>query len=131
LATPIRDASSDSVCAEVWLTAYPDSEKLLDSLYYGVIDGEQTMIQEVIPQLLEGDIAAEVILFEALIPAMREVGRQFEIGSCFVPQMLVAAHAMQARLDLLKPWLAKTEVKPVAKAAIGTVQSDIHDIGKT
>jgi uroporphyrinogen decarboxylase len=126
LKTPAATVSA----SDVWVAAHHDREKLLDTLYDAVIDGERTAVQEIAPPLLERGITPEAILYEALIPAMREVGRQFEIGSCFVPQMLVAAYAMQAGLDLLKPLLAKTEVKPVAKAAIGTVQSDIHDIGK-
>lgn len=65
-----------------------------------------------------------------MIPAMQEVGRQFEEGTSFVPEMLVAAHAMQGGMNLLKPLLAENNVEPVAKVVIGTVQSDIHDIGK-
>ncbi|MCK6629940.1 MAG: cobalamin-dependent protein [Anaerolineae bacterium] len=107
-----------------------EAEELLDTLYNAVIDGDRPLVKEVVPQLLAASMTPDVILYDGMIPAMREVGRQFEIGSCFVPEMLVAANAMQAGLDILKPLLVKSEIKPIAKAAIGTVQSDIHDIGK-
>lgn len=110
--------------------AVDETEALLDDLYNAVIDGDRSIVQEVVPELLAVQLAPEVILYDGMIPAMREVGRQFESGSCFVPEMLVAANAMQAGLDILKPLLVKSEIKPIAKAAIGTVQSDIHDIGK-
>jgi 5-methyltetrahydrofolate--homocysteine methyltransferase len=65
-----------------------------------------------------------------LIAAMGEVGRQFEAGDFFVPEMLVAARAMQAGLKLLKPYLARADVKAAGRIAIGTVKGDLHDIGK-
>ncbi|MCX6616095.1 MAG: B12-binding domain-containing protein [Acidobacteria bacterium] len=61
---------------------------------------------------------------------MNEIGQRFEAGGLFVPQMLIAARAMQAGLKYLKPYLAKAEVKAAGKAAIGTVKGDLHDIGK-
>jgi 5-methyltetrahydrofolate--homocysteine methyltransferase len=61
---------------------------------------------------------------------MNEIGQRFEAGGLFVPQMLIAARAMQAGLKYLKRYLAKAEVKAAGKAAIGTVKGDLHDIGK-
>jgi 5-methyltetrahydrofolate--homocysteine methyltransferase len=112
------------------VTGADETEDLLDDLYNAVVDGNRNIVQEIVPVLLAAQIAPATILYDAMIPAMREVGRHFETGSCFVPEMLVAANAMQAGLDILKPLLVKSEIKPIAKAAIGTVQSDIHDIGK-
>jgi 5-methyltetrahydrofolate--homocysteine methyltransferase len=71
-----------------------------------------------------------VILNKALIAAMDEVGKRFEEGDFFVPEMLIAARAMQAGLRLLKPHLAEGGVKAAGKIAIGTVKGDLHDIGK-
>ena len=76
------------------------------------------------------DIAPEIILNEACIPAMSEVGCQFEEGEKFVPEMLIAARAMQGVVDLLRPSLIQDGVKPVAKVVLGTVAGDMHDIGK-
>ena len=79
--------------------------------------------------LAEG-MKADAILNQALIAAMDEVGRRFEAGDFFVPEMLIAARAMQAGLALLKPHLADAEVKSAGKVAIGTIKGDLHDIGK-
>jgi 5-methyltetrahydrofolate--homocysteine methyltransferase len=72
----------------------------------------------------------ETILKEGLIAAMDEVGQRFEQGDFFVPEMLVSARAMQAGLQVLKPHLVQGEVRSAGKVALGTVQGDIHDIGK-
>ena len=79
--------------------------------------------------LAEG-IKADTILNESLVTAMDEVGRLFESGEFFVPEMLVAARAMQTGLRLLKPHLLSSETKMAGKVAIGTVKGDLHDIGK-
>ncbi|HSS95310.1 MAG TPA: corrinoid protein [Candidatus Dormibacteraeota bacterium] len=70
------------------------------------------------------------ILFKALIPSLEEVGRRFEKGDFFVPEMLIAARAMQGALTILRPLIAETGAKPVGRYVIGTVKGDIHDIGK-
>jgi len=75
-------------------------------------------------------VAPEVILKEALISAMDEVGKRFEAGDFFVPEMLIAARAMKTGIALLRPLLAETGVEPVGKVIIGTVKGDLHDIGK-
>jgi 5-methyltetrahydrofolate--homocysteine methyltransferase len=70
------------------------------------------------------------ILFKALIPSLEEVGRRFEKGDFFVPEMLIAARAMQGALVILRPLIAETGAQPVGRYVIGTVKGDIHDIGK-
>ena len=80
--------------------------------------------------LIAAGVAPDTILYDGMIPSIQEVGSQFEQGKAFVPEMLVAARAMQGGLDLLKPLLAQNNVEPLARAVIGTVKSDIHDIGK-
>ena len=65
-----------------------------------------------------------------MIPAMGEVGRLFENGDYFVPEMLIAAHAMQGALEPLRPLLAGQGIQPIGRAMIATVQGDLHDIGK-
>lgn len=107
-----------------------DIEALLDDLYEAVLDGQQGQTQAAVQALLALSVSPDTILYDGMIPAMAEVGRQFELGTCFVPEMLVSAHAMQGGLDILKPLLAETGVAPVAKVVLGTIQSDIHNIGK-
>lgn len=107
-----------------------DPEEIKDQLYDGVIDGEEAAVVELTRQALDGGVAAEEILYEALIPALEEVGALFERGEYFVPEMLVGAKAMKAGLKLLRPILAKSGAKPVGTYLILTVKGDIHDIGK-
>ena len=70
------------------------------------------------------------ILFGALIPSLQEVGRLFEIGEYFVPEMLVAARAMQGAMALLRPLLVDKGAEPIGKVVMLTVKGDVHDIGK-
>ncbi len=102
----------------------------LTEIYDFVIDGDASQVQTGVKEALAQGVAAEVILNQALIGAMNEVGRRFEEGEFFVPEMLVAARAMQAGLALLKPQLVESGVKAAGKVAIGTVKGDLHDIGK-
>ncbi len=102
----------------------------LTGLYNSVIDGDAPQVQEGVKAALARGMAAELILNDALIAAMNEVGRRFEEGDFFVPEMLVAARAMQTGLALLKPQLVESGVKSAGKIAIGTVKGDLHDIGK-
>ena len=102
----------------------------LKQLYQHVIEGEASEVEAGVQALLAEGISANTILDEGLIAAMDEVGRRFEEGDFFVPEMLIAARAMQAGLRLLKPHLVASETKIVGRVAIGTVKGDLHDIGK-
>jgi 5-methyltetrahydrofolate--homocysteine methyltransferase len=102
----------------------------LKAIFQNVIDGQAAEAEAGVEAALEAGIPADAILNQSLIAAMDEVGRRFENGDFFVPEMLIAARAMQAGLKLLKPHLAKAEVKSAGKVAIGTVKGDLHDIGK-
>ena len=70
------------------------------------------------------------MLYDALIPSLEEVGARFERGDYFVPEMLIAARAMQGALDILRPLLAETDTPQVGTFLMGTVKGDVHDIGK-
>ena len=70
------------------------------------------------------------MLYDALIPSLEEVGARFERGDYFVPEMLIAARAMQGALDILRPLLAESGAVQVGTVVIGTVKGDVHDIGK-
>lgn len=103
---------------------------LLETIKQLVIDGEEEGVAANVRQALEAGLDHRAILHEALIPAMAEVGRRFEAGDYYVPEMLVAALAMQAGLALVKPHLAAAGGPAGGRAVIGTVQGDLHDIGK-
>jgi 5-methyltetrahydrofolate--homocysteine methyltransferase len=83
-----------------------------------------------VTQAIEAKSDPAEILNQGMIAAMEEVGLLFEEGQCFVPEMLMAARAMQAGLALLKPLLVDSGVEPSGKVAVGTVKGDLHDIGK-
>jgi 5-methyltetrahydrofolate--homocysteine methyltransferase len=102
----------------------------LKAIYQNVIDGQAAETEAGVEAALEAGIPADAILNQSLIAAMDEVGRRFENGDFFVPEMLIAARAMQAGLKLLKPRLVEANVKSAGKVAIGTVKGDLHDIGK-
>jgi methanogenic corrinoid protein MtbC1 len=85
---------------------------------------------ELTRELLAEGVAAEVILNEALIPGMRTVGRKFQCHEAFVPDMLISADAMKKAMVILKDELAKSKVEPKGTFIIGTVEGDMHDIGK-
>jgi len=103
---------------------------ILDDLRQSVIDGEMNVTQELVQKTLAEKMPPEQILKEGLISAMAEVGRRFEYGEFFVPQMLISARAMKSGLALLRPYLIAANVQAVGKVVIGTVQGDLHDIGK-
>ena len=102
----------------------------LEEIYEYVIDGSAPDVEAGVQAALDEGISPEEILNQALIAAMDEVGRLFEEGDFFVPEMLIAARAMQTGMNLLKPHLIEAGVESAGKVAIGTVKGDLHDIGK-
>jgi 5-methyltetrahydrofolate--homocysteine methyltransferase len=105
-------------------------QAILKEIFEGVIAGQRELVPEKVNAALEQGIEAEEILNQSLIGAMREVGDRFERGEYYVPEMLIAARAMQAGLALLKPKLLESGVKAAGVVVIGTVKGDLHDIGK-
>lgn len=105
-------------------------ESLIKDIYTNVMDGQSGAITENVQAALDAGIDAPVIMNDSMIAAMAEVGRLFEEGEYFVPEMLISARAMQAGLALLKPYLIESDVKSTGKVVIGTVKGDLHDIGK-
>jgi len=106
------------------------SEQILDAIYYAVLDGNAPVAAEETQKALDAGLTAEKILYQGCIPAMDEVGYQFEIGEKFVPEMLIAARAMDAAMQLLRPILVEEGVEQIGTVVAGTVQGDLHDIGK-
>jgi 5-methyltetrahydrofolate--homocysteine methyltransferase len=102
----------------------------IQTIYKNVVEGNAPQVEAAVKSALAQGLAADVILKDGLIAAMDEVGRRFEEGDFFVPEMLIAARAMQTGLQLLKPRLIESGVKAAGKVAIGTVKGDLHDIGK-
>lgn len=105
-------------------------DEILKKIYQGVLDGDRDLVISSVQEALDNEISAENILKQGMMVAMAEVGQLFEDGEYFVPELLVAARAMQGGLELLKPYLADEDVEPVGKVVTGTVKGDLHDIGK-
>lgn len=105
-------------------------EPVLQEIYDSILNGQQKVSSAKVAEALEKGISASAILNDGMVTAMAEVGRLFEEGEYFVPEMLIAARAMQSGLAVLKPALVKADVKPIGKVAAGTVKGDLHDIGK-
>jgi 5-methyltetrahydrofolate--homocysteine methyltransferase len=103
---------------------------VINAIYESVLDGAQKVTAAKVTEAIESGLSAETILNEGLVKAMAEVGRLFEEGEYFVPEMLIAARAMQSGLSILKPILVAEDFKPIGKVAAGTVKGDLHDIGK-
>jgi 5-methyltetrahydrofolate--homocysteine methyltransferase len=99
-------------------------------VFQAVLHGRAEEARRAVEAHLADGASPEAILHEALVPAMGEVGQLFERQEYYVPEMLIAARAMQAGLSVLRPRLVAEGIQPTARAAIGTVQGDLHDIGK-
>ena len=94
------------------------------------IAGNMPQVIELTDLALEAGVDPEEVIQQGFIPAMEVVGDKFATGEIYVPEMLLAARAMKAALEKVKPLLVGKEIKAVGKAVIGTVQGDMHDIGK-
>ena len=105
-------------------------ENKLEIIREGIMEGDMHLVEAKVQEALDEGVSASEVLNEGLIKAMGEVGRLFEEGEYFVPEMLIAARAMKAGLAILKPKLVDADIKPVGKVAAGTVKGDLHDIGK-
>ena len=102
----------------------------LETIYEAVLNGDAKKTEAEVTAALEANTPPGDILHKACIPAMGEVGRLFEEGEKFVPEMLISARAMQAAMNLLRPRLAEGDVSVAGTVVIGTVAGDLHDIGK-
>jgi len=105
-------------------------ETLIKEIHTAVVEGQNSLVQEKVNAALAAGIDASIILNDGMISAMAEVGHLFEEGECFVPEMLIAARAMQTGMALIKPSLQESGAKSAGKVVIGTVKGDLHDIGK-
>jgi len=100
--------------------------RISSSLY----EGDYQTVPELVRKCLDQGLAPEQILEQGLVAGMDKVGQDFKAGVLFVPEVLIAARAMHAGMDILRPLLAKGGAKTLGKCVIGSVQGDLHDIGK-
>jgi 5-methyltetrahydrofolate--homocysteine methyltransferase len=99
-------------------------------LYEAILNGNFKIAKEVTQQALDKNADPQMLVQEYMIPAMNEVGRRYEANEYFVPELLIAARAMKASLELIRPLLVQQGAQPAGRVVIGTVKGDLHDIGK-
>lgn len=92
--------------------------------------GNSEMVEKLVREAIANENSAEKILYEGLVEGMNIVSEKFKNYECFIPEVLISAKAMKIGLEILKPRLAATKVKSLGKVVIGTIQGDLHDIGK-
>ncbi len=102
----------------------------LNALADAVIKGDQNAAMEITKSAIEDGTSAKTILDKGLIAGMEVVGKSFKKNEIYIPEVLIAARAMKMAMEILEPELVKAGVEPVGKFLIGTVQGDLHDIGK-
>ena len=112
------------------MTSPMTRDELLGELYDKTLVGNGPAVLDLTRQGLAQGLGPETLLYEALIPALEEVGARFERGDFFVPEMLIAGKAMAGALDILRPLLAETGAATIGTVVMGTVKGDVHDIGK-
>ena len=100
------------------------------ALQTAIIKGKRDDVKAIVNAALEAKEDINALLDKGMIPAMREIGERFSRNEAYVPELLIAARAMQAGLAIIEPELAKSGRKSLGKIAIGTVKGDLHDIGK-
>ncbi|MBI4165087.1 MAG: corrinoid protein [Acidobacteria bacterium] len=102
----------------------------LTKLTEAILNGDSKTAVAVTQEALAAKVDPQDLVIKYMIPAMDEVGRRFESGDCFVPELLISARAMKASLELIRPLLAARGAEPIGRVVIGTVKGDLHDIGK-
>jgi 5-methyltetrahydrofolate--homocysteine methyltransferase len=101
-------------------------EKIADSVQKGNSEAVEALVNEALSQ----ETPAEAVMDAGLVEGMNIISEKFKNNECFIPEVLVSAKAMTVGLGILKPLLAEKNVKPLGRAVIGTIQGDLHDIGK-
>ncbi|HEV2326051.1 MAG TPA: corrinoid protein [Terracidiphilus sp.] len=101
-----------------------------EDLFDAILNGQAQKAHAATKTALETGAAPMELISQAMIPAMDEVGRLFEAEEYFVPELLLAGRAMRSAMDLLRPRIAASGVRPTTRIVIGTVKGDLHDIGK-
>jgi 5-methyltetrahydrofolate--homocysteine methyltransferase len=102
----------------------------LEAIRTGTVSGQGDAVLVLVREALAAGVTPGAVLRDGLIAAMDEVGRRFERGDCYIPEMLLSARAMKAAVEALRPRLVSAKVELVGRIVIGTMEGDLHDIGK-
>jgi len=102
----------------------------MNDIAQAVKNGRKKVVEQLVKEALSEGVSAQAILNDGLVVGMNELGELFKNGEVYVPEVLIAARAMKTATEILKPLLIAEDVKSLGTVAIGTVQGDLHDIGK-
>lgn len=102
----------------------------LQTIASSLYEGDYEIVADLVQKSVDQGLSPDTILQDGLLVGMERVGRDFKSGDLFVPEVLVAARAMHAGMDVLRPLLAKSGGKSIGKCVIGSIKGDLHDIGK-
>ena len=103
---------------------------LLNEISEQLQKGKHKEVRELVQKAIDEKLSAKDILEKGLLDGMSEIGEKFKKNEVYVPEVLVAARAMKAGMEILKPYMVSADIKPIGKVCIGTVKGDLHDIGK-
>jgi 5-methyltetrahydrofolate--homocysteine methyltransferase len=107
-----------------------EMEQVMQDIYNSILNGERNVVPDKVQAALDAGVDASRILNECMIPALAKVGKLFEEGEYYIPEMLTSALSMKAGLAVLKPHLIQANIKAAGKVVVGSVKGDLHDIGK-
>ena len=113
-----------------WSDAPAEIKDLFHVLEWNIIDGEHTETVEYINSALEQDVHARTLIAGPMATGIAEVGRRFKMDEYFLPEVMMSAKCMQAALVVLKPLIVSEKTEEIGTVVVGTVQGDLHDIGK-
>lgn len=120
----------DSMETDRWSEAPAEIKELFHTLEWNIIDGEHADTVGFIDQALEGDVSARTLIAGPMATGIAEVGRRFKMDEYFLPEVMMSAKCMHEALARLKPLILAEKSEEVGTVVIGTVQGDLHDIGK-
>ena len=120
----------DSRKTDRWSDAPTEIKEIFHQLEWNIIDGEHTGTNEFIATLLEKGVSPRTLIAGPMAAGIAEVGRRFKMDEYFLPEVMMSAKCMQAALGLLKPLIVAEKTEEIGTVVVGTVQGDLHDIGK-
>ncbi len=103
---------------------------VFENLTESIFQGNESKVREIVEQSIKRNVSVKDILYNGLIESMTMIGVKFKSGELFIPEVLRAAKAMKAGIEVIRPLFDKSGVEPLGKVVIGTVKGDLHDIGK-
>ena len=120
----------DSLQTDRWSDAPPEIKEIFHHLEWNIIDGEHTSNNNFINELLQKDVSPRTLIAGPMAAGIAEVGRRFKMDEYFLPEVMMSAKCMQAALGTLKPLIIAEKTEDIGTVVVGTVQGDLHDIGK-